>query len=76
MKILDSRWLGSLDPIGIVLIEEEDGKNFVKIGTCLIRYQEQPNEKIDSEFIAEHGAKLGFTEAVGFFPYLDKDKYK
>lgn len=62
MKILNTLWfteMGSPRPIGIVFgVDEVTGKHKAYIGTC-----SGMNEKLDADYIAQHGAKFPFESA-------------
>lgn len=72
-KIISVEWRSANGTVGFVLIENSIGQQSVRVGGV------QPgsfNSALDARHIADHGAKLSFDEAVGFFPDLDPKKYK
>ena len=81
-KILAVEWRSARDTVGVVLIQNAVGQKSARIGT--VQTIELPsigkihvgNETTDARYIADHGAKLSFQEAVGFFPWLKEEEYK
>lgn len=71
MKILNSEWRSARDTVGIVLIENDMGKQSARIGVA-----RSPDEFVDAVLIAQNGAKLSFREAQAFFPFIKKEDYK
>lgn len=73
MQILNSIWFHNTNnvPVVFVLTENEKGEQCVKIGSAV--FGDKENEH---KFIAKYGAPLTFRQANGFFPKIDKSKYK
>lgn len=67
MKTLDSIWftqLGSANPIGIVLVENDEGEKKAYIGTGNGHLSDEVS---DAKFIARTGAKFHFEILLNTF---------
>lgn len=81
-KVIATEWRSARDTVGIVLIENDAGEQSARIGVlkyveiegCYIRGAYSDEE--DAQYIADNGAKLSFTEAKAFFPWITEEKYK
>lgn len=82
MRILDTTWRSAKDTIGIVLIENDAGEQSARIGPVMtigegtVKIRLNLTEVQDSQYIADHGAKLSFKEAQAFFPWIKEENYK
>lgn len=69
-KVVAVEWRSALDTVGIVLIKDEHAGYKAYIGVA-----KMGDEKLDTNYIKGHGAKLTYEEAVGFFPFELSHEY-
>lgn len=72
MKILDSYWFTNVGIIGVILVENDAGEQTARIAALEI----STTQDADCTLIARNGARLSYGMAKGFFPYIQKKKYK
>ena len=58
--------------LAYVAAETEQGRTW-QAYVCFVSGEDKV---LDEQFCCNHGAKLSRTEAAGFFPHLDIQKYK
>lgn len=69
-KIIAKEWRSAKNTVGIVAVEQFNGRWRAYIGPAFTL-----SEDVDAQNIADNGAKLNKKEAIAFFPYLDSDKF-
>lgn len=69
-KVIGVHWRSSLETTGFVLVHSSDGMLRAYVGRA-----RSGSDDADAHWIAEHGARLLYREAVAFFPTIKAEEY-
>jgi hypothetical protein len=70
-ELLDWCWRSGLETVGFVLVRSGDGKQRAYVGVA----KDGASEEADARYIADHGGRLQYHEAVAFFPEIKAEDY-
>jgi hypothetical protein len=71
-ELLDWCWRSGLETVGFVLVRSGDGKQRAYVG---VARGGSSSEEVDARYIADHGGRLQYHEAVAFFPAVKAEDY-